>query len=357
VSKSPSVGIVYLARYSDGLAAFRRFADSYRRHPAGMQHDLIVIYKGFDQQSHLQEARDAFLDHPHKGIELQDFGFDIGSYLECSKRVTNEYLCFLNTHSEILAAGWVARLYEFAARSGVGIAGAMGSYESLRQSWELIQMFYWLYYKQGFPLEETVARYYVKFPEYLPPMRRSLRWRKLLPRKLLAANCRNAETRFEAHWEALLRGEVFRAIALFPKFPNPHIRSNAFMLRRDHLAVFDGVTIASKDDACFFESGPNSLTAQIRRAGQSAIVVGRNGQSYDVPEWPYSATFRLGDQANLLVTDNHGRGFLNMTTENRITHARMTWGEYLGPLPQDYPTLGIRFRQGSLTPSRTGHRS
>lgn len=355
MSKSPSVGVVYLARYADGPAAFRRFAESYRRQPAGIKHELIVIYKGFEQQSHLQEARDAFRDHRHKGIELQDLGFDIGSYLECSKRVTHEYLCFLNTHSEIVAPGWLAHLYEFAARSGVGIAGATGSYESLKQSWQLIQMFHWLYYRKGFPLEETVARYYVKFPEYLPPMRAFLHWRKLfLPRKMLAANYRKAQGRFQTHWEKLLRGKIFRAIGSFPNFPNPHIRSNGFMLRRDRLALFDAATIANKDDACFFESGPNSLTAQIRRAGQAAVVVGRNGQGYDVSEWPRSATFRLGDEANLLVTDNHGRAFLGMTSENRITHARMTWGEYLGPLPHDYPTLGIHFRKGSLAPSGAG---
>ena len=345
-----SVGLVYLARQAEGIAAFRRFAQSYHRHPAGMEHDLIVIYKGFEQQKELQEARQVFENCRHTGIELPDSGFDIGSYLECSRRTAQEYLCFLNTHSEVAAPGWLWHLHDFAARPDVGVAGAMGSYESLRQSWELILKFHWLYYAQGFPIEDAVARYYVKFREYLPPMKSFLHWRKLLPPALRTISYRRAEAAFRDSRDALFRSKAFRVIGMFPKFPNPHIRSNGFMLRREGLRRFDAMAIATKDDACFFESGPDSLTAQIRRGGQAAIVVGGDGRGYDVDQWPRSGTFRLDDQGNLLVTDNHARAFLEMTTENRLTHARMTWGEYLEPLPERYPTLGIRFKQGSLAP-------
>ena len=348
--KNSSVAVVYLARHTDGLAAFKRFADSYRRHSAGMEHDLLIIYKGFKQQGDLEEARALFSEHAHEGIELEDIGFDIGSYLECSKRAKHDYLCFLNTHSEVVAPGWLALLHKHATSSGVGVVGAMGSYESLKQSWELIQMFRWLYYAKGLPLDDAAAKYYVKFPEYLGPIR-SFSWRKLLPAPFLSASYRNAKASFGPYWSAILNGEPFCTIAPFPKFPNPHIRSNGFMVRRRQLAMFDGVTMATKDDACYFESGPNSLTAQVRRTGKAAILVGRNGQGYDVAEWPSSQTFRLGDESNLLIADNHSRAFLEMTPENRVTHARMTWGEYLGPLPDDYPTLGIAFTRGSLNPS------
>ena len=312
---------------------------------------MIVIFKGFEQQNALREAREVFRDHPHTGIELSDTGFDIGSYLECSRRCAHEYLCFLNTHSEVMAPGWLARLYNFAARPGVGLVGAMGSYESLKQSWELILKFHWLYYAQGFAIEEDVARYYVKFREYLPPMRSFFHWRKLLPRTLRLIAYRRAEEAFAASRNSLFRSKAFRMIGTFPSFPNPHIRSNGFMVRRERMRLFDGMAMATKDDTCLFESGPDSLTARIRRTGQAAIVIGSNGQGYEVAQWPQSGTFRLGDQVNLLVTDNHGRGFLEMTTENRMTHARMTWGDYLDRLPEQYPTLGIRFRQGSLAPS------
>src|SRR5262249_6335021 len=40
-------------------------------------------------------------------------------------------VCFLNTHTEILDTGWLAKLAAVASQSRVGIAGATGSYESL----------------------------------------------------------------------------------------------------------------------------------------------------------------------------------------------------------------------------------
>jgi len=324
-----------LARHADGIAAFQRFADSYRRHPAGIEHELIVIYKGFEQQSQSQEARTVFHDLPHLGIELEDIGFDIGTYLETSRRVPHDYLCFLNTHTKIVAPGWLAHLFQYASQSGIGIAGVTGSYESLRQSWELIQMFYWLYYMERFPYENNVARYYVKFTEYLPAGPNSpvpfatarSGVTGLIARMVLAVRYRLAVRRFQPHWRALLMaGKMFAALAPIPAFPNPHIRSNGFMLRRDRLTPFQNAQIATKDDACLFESGPDSLTAQLRRGGLSAIVVGRDGKGYDVPDWWRSRTFRLGDQANLLLTDNHSRAFFTMSAEDRATHARMTWG-------------------------------
>ncbi len=52
------------------------------------------------------------------------------------------------------------------------------------------------------------------------------------------------------------------------------------------------------------ESGPHSVTHQVQARGLSAVVVGRDGRAYDVEEWPHSATYRAGGQANLLVADN-----------------------------------------------------
>jgi hypothetical protein len=360
MANNPMIGAVYLARNADGIPAFQRFADSYRRYSASVAHDLIIIYKGFERAEDLRTAKAVFHDLSHIGIELDDSGFDIGSYLEVGRRVSHEYLCFLNTHAEIAAPDWLACLFRYASQDGVGIAGATGSYESLRQSWRLIQTYYWLYYVSRMPLEKNVAPYYLKFTEYLPAMpdnpASTGAFRARMPRfiaaMVLVARRRSAVRRFRAHWQMLLSpGNVFSAISTIPEFPNPHIRSNGFMLRRDRLMLFKSLKFVTKDDACLFESGPDSLTATLRRSGLSAIVVGRDGKGYEVEDWWRSGTFRLGDQSNLLLTDNQSRTFAAMSTEDRATHMRMTWGDYLGPPPADCPTLGVLFRQGSLSPA------
>ena len=116
------------------------------------------------------------------------------------------------------------------------------------------------------------------------------------------------------------------------------------MLRRELLLDLGFSPVHSKMDASLFESGQDGLTARIRRTGLAAIVVGRDGHGFDVSDWRRSGTFRLADQGNLVIADNHSRAFESMSKGARLAHARMTWGDSLGPAPPDFPGLGISFR-------------
>jgi hypothetical protein len=352
--KSPSIGTVYLARFADGIAAFQRFADSYRRHPGGIEHELIVVYKGFDQHSRLQKARAVFHGFPHLAIELEDRGFDTGSYLETSRRVPHDYLCYLNTHTEIVATGWLAALADHASREEVGVAAAMGSYESLRDTALLLRKVIWRCVGVGSSYDERLA-YYFDFvlrphhPKWFTPagvIPPSARRRGFL-RKAAIACARALRYRwFIRSGTALIwPGAPPFDIQQFPVFPNPHIRSNGFMMRRERLLTLGLADTRTKMDASLFESGTQSLTAQIRRHGLVTTVVGRDGSGYDVRDWWRSGTFRLGDQKNLLIADNHTRAFEMMSEGARAAHARMTWGDYLGPAPEDFPDLGYGFRR------------
>ena len=126
------VAVIYLARSADGAALFRRFATSYREYPAEIPHELVVIYKGFSSRKEAEAARQEFAGLPHVGIDLDDFGFDIGSYWKAAQRIAHQHVVFLNTHTTINAAGWLKHLHHHAAEERCGITGAMGSYESLR---------------------------------------------------------------------------------------------------------------------------------------------------------------------------------------------------------------------------------
>ena len=99
----------------------------------------------------------------------------------------------------------------------------------------------------------------------------------------------------------------------------------------------------TKEAAMCFESGAGGLTSLIRQAGLSALVVGSNGQAYEVSDWVKSSTFRLGKQSNLLIFDNQTRNFEAMSEGTKLTHLRVTWGDYAGPAPLMYRDLGFRF--------------
>jgi hypothetical protein len=358
--KVATIGVAYLARKAEGLNALQRFADSYRRHPAGIQHRLIVIYKGFDQRVDLDAARRVFHDLPHVDIELSDVGFDIGAYVESSRRVSDDYLAFLNTHSEIVAPDWLAKLFEHASRNKVGIAGTMGSYESIQETVLLLKNVIWqcvgvgqhydarVAYYYDFVLKQHHPAWYTSTGTVVPP---ATRGRTKLQRTFSTALRIARYPRFVRGGTRLIwPGASSFNIRLFPPFPNPHIRSNGFMLRREQLLALHPSTTPRKVDASLFESGVDSLTAKVRRRGYSAVVVGRDSHGYEVAEWHKSGTFRLGDQRNLLIADNHTRAFEAMSAGARLTHARMTWGSYIGPPPRDFPDLGFKFEQGRLEP-------
>jgi hypothetical protein len=114
--------------------------------------------------------------------------------------------------------------------------------------------------------------------------------------------------------------------AYFPAFPNPHIRANAFMIRRD---VFQGVRWPrnpSRLESFRLESGRRSLTRQVLKLGLDAVVVGRDGRRYGVSEWPSSGTFRQNNQENLLVADNHTIEYCTAAAERRRQLAAAAWG-------------------------------
>ncbi|WFT92831.1 hypothetical protein QA633_31470 [Bradyrhizobium barranii] len=116
----------------------------------------------------------------------------------------------------------------------------------------------------------------------------------------------------------------------FPRFPNVHIRSNAFMMERaTAIKVLTAFHIRDKKDAFFAESGPRGMTRRIFEMGLNALVVGRNGRGYPPAAWPMSDTFRLGTQRNLLVHDNVTRAYVDMPFSEKRSISKLTWGEYL----------------------------
>jgi len=89
----------------------------------------------------------------------------------------------------------------------------------------------------------------------------------------------------------------------YSRFPNPHIRTNAFMIEREKFLALKFPAFVSKQDVYRFESGRRSLTRQILASGLKPVVVGRNGTMYEISEWRSSSTFWTNEQDNLIIAD------------------------------------------------------
>jgi len=71
------VGVVHLVRRKNGTAPFEQFLTSYRNYPAGVPHDLVLIFKGFPFRRGTQPYDHLLADVPHRRMYVADHGFDL----------------------------------------------------------------------------------------------------------------------------------------------------------------------------------------------------------------------------------------------------------------------------------------
>ena len=344
-----NIAVVYLVRKAEGVEPVRRFILSYLAHEAGEPHDLVVIFKGFEVDDPEFDAVVSVLEVvQYRSFHIDDTGIDISAYLRAAEKLDHGYICFLNTFSEITASKWLAKLAMNLLSPGVGLVGATASYESLQSSFLLLSKIIWLCNTAKIAYDDNLARHYGWWIKLHSPT-----WLTKSPETLFARirhrwdsriEYSNYSKKYQRYWiESIELGGPANWLSQIPTFPNPHIRSNGFMIARQRLLDFAFPKIITKEDGCRFESGGRSLTSCVQSLGLSTRVVGKDGRGYDVEDWPSSRTFRLGSQDNLLITDNRVRAFNNYSPEARKIHAFMTWGDYVQQDTGSFPSLGIKF--------------
>lgn len=110
------------------------------------------------------------------------------------------------------------------------------------------------------------------------------------------------------------------------EFPNVHLRSNAFLLRRKIFLSLEGPT-NTRDDCLKYESGSNSMSRQVIAKGGKLVMVSSQGPAIDPHDWPYSKVFRSGDQEHLLVADNRTQDYQLASSKRRKKLAQLAWGD------------------------------
>lgn len=312
------IGVIYLCRFAEGERPVRAFVDSYRAHPAGADHDLHVIFKGFPDQNSRAAARALFGELPVHPLELEDTGFDIGSYFAAARMVANRRLIFFNTFTELLADDWLKKFDRALSLPGVGLVGATGSWQSprslYRASWR--RALYWIRH----PLE------YVRRADTDRPPIWDSRKAQDATAPVVEAGGSDAHTVLARIGRSLYHLIRFdRHLLPYAPYPNPHIRTNAFMVERDRFLALTARSFRTKFDVYGFESGFNSLTSQIIAQGLKPVVVDRQGGVYEPADWKASLTYWIDDQRNLIAADNRTRDYSDGTPLDRARLRAHAW--------------------------------
>lgn len=264
------IGLVYLVWTPLGPEPLREFLRSYCAHAAGTDHELVIVLNGDGPREALLTELDGV---EHRLIALDRPVLDLTAYGLAVRELSHRRLCFLNSYSVVLVDDWLMKLERALDEPGVGLAGASASWES-QAEWVRGKARYWLY---------QLAR--------LPNTRRD-----------------------------------------YPRFPNPHIRTTAFIIDRELVLELRLEDARDKRDTYLLESGRDSITRRVLARGRRAVVVGRDGGIYDPEDWPLACVYRSGGQRELLIADRRTRDWEIASARLRRRLSRDAWGErYVGP--------------------------
>lgn len=268
-----SIGICHLVRAANGREPFEQFIDSFRRGlPTGDDWRLVLIFKGFTggTEAYLEQVRDL----PVETVDISDRGFDIAAYFRAAQRLMHDELIFFNSFAQLIEPRWFDLFTTHFRKAGIGLVGTTGSWESVTRN-------HLIYSRNATSLSQVGIKL------------------------------------------ALAAGLA----PLFPPFPNPHVRTNGFMIRRDVFLATKKFPVTSRFGSLFYESGWLSLTRQVRARGLEALLVDRHGQAFTPERWNEMQGFRSDGQEDVIVRDNRTREFEDAAPDRKALLQRLTWGD------------------------------
>lgn len=267
--------------------------------------------KGFGSVAESEPYLDMASDLSPEALYFPDEGLDLGTYFAAAARLRCHRYCFLNSYSELLADGWLAKLERALAEPDVGMAGATGSWASNRS---------WVAYVLRMP-----SAYRELFPG-----------RDVARKVFLEIDLERAGVSSRSFWETLsVKLQVMPHLAgqliAYEPFPAYHLRTNAFVISHEMLTRLQLHAIGGKMDAYRLENSRSSITRQIQRLGLRTVLVDREGELYDHHRWDASQTLWQGAQEGLLVADNQTRSYASGNDDRRLVLSTFAWGPRARP--------------------------
>jgi hypothetical protein len=278
------VSVVHLVRKAEGWKdSFKLFFDSFDKYTGELPQALVIACKNLSTAD-LEWIRGVSRTMKTELVTVEDKNFDLGSYYTISLGLKTDYALFLNSNSLIQCDYWFERfLTAINSNSSLEMIGATSSFASNK----------------------------IRAPMPSSGILDVIDWPIRLGKKLLI-HC--------------LGG--YR----YPAFPNPHIRTNAFLIKIDLYREFveEAGMPRTKSDTHLMESGFNSLTNFVLDRGFDVGVASRKGECFSPAMWADSHTYCVPGQRGLLVADNQTEIYANANSLDMRVLEYETWGAVRG---------------------------
>jgi hypothetical protein len=118
-----SFAVCYLARFAEGTAPVRRFVESYQANPAGIDHELVILFKGFEDQTSKEPWREVLASLTYRELDFEDVGYDLTPYKNTADLLDHDYFLFMNTWGRFLSPNWLSLMASHIIKPVVGLVG------------------------------------------------------------------------------------------------------------------------------------------------------------------------------------------------------------------------------------------
>lgn len=127
------IDVVYLAYLDEdlgyGIDIVEQFLDSYNKHQAGVEHNLIFAVN--NKKNKFLYSKLCYLAKSNniKLLNLPEDGLDIGAFIRAAKTSNSEYMFFIGSAVSILCDNWLLKFSNaLEQNSSIQLVGPMGSY-------------------------------------------------------------------------------------------------------------------------------------------------------------------------------------------------------------------------------------
>lgn len=281
--KSKSVAIIHLVWVPLGIGLFEKFINSFSACDPLEDSELIIVFAGVENRQEITPFIE-LKNNMNIAFEfyIRNQGQDLETYFWIANKIGHPVLLFFNSYSTLNSKKCL-NIFVDNFKGNMGMLSATASNQS--------------HYSSVF------ANHTFKY-EFDKSIGQNFKKLKLLTKNLL-------------YWRLL-----------FTPYPNPHLRTNGFMIRRDvMLQLKIRLPIKNKFAAYLIESGKNSITNQILKMGLEVGMVGKSGNCYRIADWPTSHIFWKGNQEDLLVSDNQTNIYSGASQKEKSRLKFLAWGK------------------------------
>lgn len=142
---------MHLVWAPSGADYLRTFLNAYSDNDPGADHELILLYNGFESQEQHDEFDRVAATVPHTKFVNERTTLDLDAYHEVVRRHPSDHYLFANTYARPQVDGWLELLLKHQRRPDVGMVAPSGSWESMGSLSPIVTRPYRLAQFKAFP--------------------------------------------------------------------------------------------------------------------------------------------------------------------------------------------------------------